>query len=172
MKILILILLVVSHLTYAGESWWNDFSYVPKNKSYNNINAEAFNKYFTSIEFYSCDNYKIFTKEQCDDIAKYGGKFELEIDYNKDGKNELWNIGIAKNDDDWYPYATVIMVRDAKSLKILQILKIDSTHPHFSIFNKYKESLAVYNCMLCAHHIEIIWDGTTWDFKPAEQLPD
>jgi hypothetical protein len=164
MKKFTLLLLLLPITAMANDAWWVGFSHYPYSLSYDGIKANSYNENFSHIEIFTCDNYKIFSKAQCNDIAEGGGKFQIKGDFNNDGQNELWNIGVAKYKNGKYPYANVILIRNSENKRIIKVLTIELEEPSFAIFFHNKKSISLYFCMDCDDSADIIWIKS-WELK-------
>ena len=169
-KILLLILLLPMSISAVSISyaWWVDYSYTPLLDSFEGKKAEFYNPNFSHIEIYSCETERFFTKEQCDEIAKNQGMFNLVLDANNDDELEEFLIGIAKNKNGEYPYSNIILIRNAKTKELLEVLKIDSPRQAFLIFLDTENSLSVFLCMECGNYADIEWVNEKWMLKWPE----
>ena len=165
-KLLILLFLPLPlwalSVSYA---WWIHYSYDPIKGSFDGKKAEFYDPNFSHIEIFSCKTERFFTKEQCKEIAQNKGKFNLTLDANNDGETEEFLIGIAKNKGGEYQYSNVILIRNAKTKQLIDVLKIDTPSQAFLVFLDTENSLSVFLCMECGNYADIEWLDEKWILK-------
>ena len=151
---------------FSGNAWWVDFRYIPTSNTMFGVEAEKINKEFSHVEIFTCKSIKYFNPDQCKEVKRNNSKFELVGDFNNDGVQEIWNVGIAKLSNG--NYAHTVIIRNEKSKNIEQVITVKVKQPRFSILSKYYGALKLFFCMECGDYAEIIWKNNKWVLKWPE----
>lgn len=161
---------VLAGAVNVSYAWWVNFMHEPKSTSFDGVKANRYKKGLSKIEIFSCETHEVFSENQCDEISKNGGRLSLNGDFDNDGINELWNVGVAKykKKDANYPYATVVLIRDAKSKKLIQVLTIEQKKPGFAAFFEREKSIQLFFCMECGDYADIEHINGKWVAKWPE----
>ena len=151
-----LILLLPFLLAAAGRAWWVDYVYEPTS------DATKYAAIFSALELYTCKNDKYFTTEQCQEIARNNGSFNVIRDLNNDGINELWSVGVARYKSGKYPYANVVIISNPKTNEVQQVLTVELKEPGFAVFFGKDNELSLFFCMECGSYADIQWKNNKW----------
>ncbi|NRB38573.1 MAG: hypothetical protein HRU20_08915 [Pseudomonadales bacterium] len=163
MKQFLLIVLLLPTCVWAiSYAWWVKYTYEPISTTFDAKSAEFYDPNITHLEFYTCDNDRFFTKEQCKQIAINRGIFSLVTDGNGDGVEEEFLIGIAKNKKGKYPYSNIVLIRNAETKEFIQLISAESRGEAFSVFIGTDNGLAIFYCMECGYYSEIKWINNKW----------
>lgn len=152
----IFILLLPFLIAAVSRAWWIDYKYEPES------DATRYGDEFSAIDFYTCENNKYFSAEQCQEILKNNGQFSVLRDLNGDGINELWSVGVAKYKGGKYSYANVAVVSNPKTKQIEQVLSVKLKEPSFAIFLGKENELSLFFCMECESYVDILWKNNKW----------
>ena len=161
MKYYLLLLSILSFIAFGqvSYSWWLTEEFVPTSDEALGIQASEYNSNFEKVMIFQCDNNLIFSKKQCSEINKNNAKFSITKDLNSDGKNEIFNVGVAKSlSNDFYH---ILSIRDSNN-RLIQTLTIKSGKPKFSAIHLIGNKIAWARCMLCGDLAYVKYNGQRW----------
>ena len=158
------ILLLLSILSFVASSnvtyaWWLTKEFQPKEIDAFGIKASDYHPEFTKITMFQCNNNSTFNEEQCNEIKLNNAKFTFVGDFNSDGINETFNIGVAKNLSGEFFY--IMSIKDAQN-QLVQTLTIKSDKPMFSAMYLIGNKLAWARCMHCGDLAYVTYNGKKW----------
>lgn len=142
-----------SEVNYA---WWVTYRYEPTSYDFQKIKASDLNPNFESLSVFSCDLPATFTVEECEQIKANGLTLRATGDFNSDGVEEIWHVGVAKTKKGQY-YKFLIAVSEKGEL--LHFLNIEHNKPGFSVFLVRNRSLSWAMCMECGDLADLVWSN-------------
>jgi hypothetical protein len=94
---------------------------------------------------------------QCAEIRISGTQFEIEQDFNRDGKVDLAQTGVAQKRDGTDVGVVVISERDNPRKN--QVLEVSANG--LLVLTYYAETLVAYSCIECDVGYHIVWNAST-----------
>lgn len=140
-------------------SWSLDFSIEPKETFIAGQTVSALNNELTHIALINCENGSL-SQQQCQQVADSGGLLNMLVDGNQDGEFERWSIAVGKLRNG--EYAKVLLVQNAGSDEVLQLLLVESMTPGFSALYFQQGVIMWGMCLSCDVVADIVWQKNAY----------
>ena len=157
--LMILILSVTT--TVHAKNWTIELKIAPASLYFGEFSIEELDNEFKFVELLNCENNLYFSKDQCREVQENGLVFELIGDYNSDGFNEKWQVGVAENSDG--KYFKILVISDVTTKKVIHVEKIVANYS-FSAFKKTSSNAQWVQCTQCDHSVKAKFKNGFWIF--------
>jgi hypothetical protein len=162
------------HAEVFDPSWSLNFAIEPLSthlagESVVKLSAKISDVELSHIESINCQNGSL-NLQQCQQIESSGGQLEMFVDANQDGEYERLSIAVGKTKTG--EYAKLLLIQQATTGQVLQILLVESAIAGFSALYFHQGEIMWGMCLSCDVLADVVWEQGKYQVRWQQNLSD